>query len=78
MATKKKRLPLHKRLANQIEKFGLSKSKIAKELKISRPTFYKYLEKGKIGDVGNNRFNIVGHDIEAWQKAIIRTKYLQK
>jgi hypothetical protein len=71
---KRRKFPLHERLAARIEIYGISKSKIAKAIGISRPTLDVYLRDGMIGNVGGHGEK---HDLTTAQKKIIRDNYLK-
>jgi len=68
----KKRLALNEKLDQRIRDFKISKRKVARDLRITRPTLDKYLKNGKICDVGKRE----PHDLCPAQKKTIRTKYL--
>lgn len=73
MAKKSKPKPLHVRLAERIEKYGISKTKIASAIGMSRPTLDVYLRDGKIGNVGGHGEK---HDLSQEQKKIIRDNFM--
>ncbi len=71
---KAKPRPLNVRLAERITKYGISKTKIAAAIKLSRPTLDVWLRDGEIGNVGGHGEK---HDLSTEQKKIIREQFMK-